>query len=330
MKPAALSANVQLVGLPEYKDAAKEWIKSQPKKKKGEEPYNFGDVPLEIIGPYAAIDALAVVRIVNLLLTILTEEQMYFYRTIAHEVLLCSVELCIEGYEISQDRYNYTKLYVEAQIKEIYNQCIHVVNEHIDSFFNINSNQQLQTLLFEKLQMPILHKTAKGSPAVGSKVLADLILFHPFVFYLTKVKKVIKLYTSYVQSYPNVLGRGSRHVHRNGRTTVLNAQLKQINRTARLSSSNMSGHKKTKKKGGSLLTLPAHGSMVKHYFEPDEVVSLENDLYNSILADLKETDPARYSNVMEALSQDATRLIKPAKPPKKIRVTKKENACSEE
>jgi hypothetical protein len=324
MKPSSLDKNVQMVGLPAYKNAAKDWIAEQPKRKKGQDPYTFADVPLEIIGPYAALDALAVVRIVNFLKKNLPNKQWAFYYTVMHPVLLSSLDLCIQGYEISRDRYMYSKLSVEEQILEVFKQTIDVVKPEIPERFNINSSKQLATLMYDKLNLPVLAKTDGGDPATGSKVLDDLILFHPFIFYLSKFKKLMKLYTSYVLGYENVLGPGSRHVKTNSRF-IFNAQLKQINRTARLSSTNMFGYKKTTKKGGSILTLPGTGSMVKHYFAPREVVAVENELYSEILEALKQSNEEEYTKVIAAFELDITKTVKPPKEvkEKKPRVTKK-------
>ena len=315
MASAALSENVQMLGLPVYKDAAKDWLRSQPKRKKGQAPLTFADVPLEIIAPYGALDALAVARATNFMRKNLSQEQWQFYYQVAHEVLLASIDLCIDGYEISRDRYNYTKLTAEKEIIKAYAECINVVKDKVDAQFNIGSNQQLANLLFDKLGLPSLQKTEGGAQACGAKVLDDLILFHPFIFYLLKVKKLAKLYSSYVLGYTNVLGPGTRWVKTNSRY-IINAQLRQINRTARLGASNMNGHLGTNKKGGNILVLPGTGSMIKHYFGPREVLSLENELYDGILGKLAIDDPEKCAEVMEALSQNATKVIKPEKPVK--------------
>lgn len=323
MKSCSLANNVTMVGLPEYKDAAKEWLKQNQSRAKGARKLDFSDVPADIICPYAAIDALAVVRIVKFMQKNLTKEQWRFYFNIAHEILLTSIELCIEGYEISQDRFNYAKLEVEKHIKSSFDWVMEMADKHVDKeTFNVNSNDHLGELLFEKLQLPIMSKTKGGKPAVGASALDNLILFHPIVFAITKLKKTVKLYSSYIKSYSSSLGSGTRHQKYTDKRFVLNPQLKQTNRTARLSSTNMAGWDGSSKKGGSLLTLPASGSLIKSFFEPDQVVEKENLLYDAILNTLKEQDPEEYERVMNNLSYDATTLLKPKtvvkKPKKKV------------
>ena len=119
----------------------------------------------------------------------------------------------------------------------------------------------------------------------------------------------------------NVLGSGSR-VLKKVNSWTFNSQYRQTNRTARLSSSNLYGYAGTSKKGANILTLPASGSMVKHYFIPEPVVDLENKLYESILAELEKTDPIKYQEVVEALHKDVGSITKPviAAKPKVVKI----------
>lgn len=311
-KPVALEKNVELIGLPQYKNVAKDYLLAQSGKKTLRGFAGFDSVPIEIIGPYAALDAIAVVRLVNMLLPALGKDILTFYYKIPHQVLLTSLDLCIQGYQISRDRFNFTKLSVEDLIVETYTLAKSLVVNHVGPEFNIASPDQLADLLFNKLKLPATTKTEKGKDATGAKVLDDLILFHPFIFYLSKVKKLQKVYSSYVMGNFNILGPGSRLVKRSN-SWVQNCQYRQTNRTARLSSSNLYGYEGTKKKGMNILTLPATGSMVKHYFIPEPTVELENKLYDNILKELELTDSIKYSEVIQALNKDVRTITKPVK-----------------
>ncbi|MCI4436579.1 MAG: hypothetical protein JHC33_07195 [Ignisphaera sp.] len=131
------------------------------------------------------------------------------------------------------------------------------------------------------------------------------------------------MYSSYVKGYINVLGSGSRVLKKTNSWTF-NAQYRQTNRTARLSSSNLFGYDGTSKKGGNILTLPAAGSMVKHFFIPEPVVDLENKLYDALLKELEKTDPVKYAEVVHALTRDISTITKPVivKAPKIPKVPK--------
>ena len=40
--------------------------------------------------------------------------------------------------------------------------------------FNISSPKQIQQILYEKMKLPVLSKTAKGQPSTAESVLQDL------------------------------------------------------------------------------------------------------------------------------------------------------------
>ena len=66
--------------------------------------------------------------------------------------------------------------------------------------FNLSSPKQLQAILFEKLQLPVLKKTPKGQPSTNESVLQELALDYPFAKsgdYTPRVKQVkVHLYRS--------------------------------------------------------------------------------------------------------------------------------------
>lgn len=329
-KSAALKENTQLVGLPSYKDPVKEWIEAQPKEKgKSKKSLGFEDVPLDVIAPYAAMDAIAVVRLLNFMKKNLAKSLWSFYYQVPHKVIKCANELACEGYTLSRDRFFHTKFSLEVQIREAYKLAIDTVSDYITPNFNIGSNQQLAKLMFDKdkLNLPVFNKTDGGEPSTGQKTLDDLMLFHPFIFRLSKLKKLQKLYSTYsYRGYAGVLNQGSRHFKRVTHWTI-NAQYKQTNRTARLASSNMNQHHGIKKKGGNVLTLPSSGSMVKQYFSPNVVAEAENLLYQKIVDCLSDEDKLK----LEAKeSYDIAVEVKPAPPEKKPRKKKSDATTSED
>ena len=327
-KSAALKENTHLINLPAYKDPIKDWIEEQTKTqvvKKGEKKKHFGfeDVPLNIIAPYAAMDALAVVRLVNFLKKNLTKTIWQFYYMLPHRLIKTANELAYEGYVLSRDRFLYSKLEYEKMILTTYETAIKLIEPYIEDkkTFNIGSSRQVGDILFneKKLNLPIFHRTPKKQASVDQKALDDLILFHPFIFHLSKLSKLKKLYSTYShRGYAGALNQGSRHYIRTNHWT-LNSQYRQTNRTARLGSTNFTGHDGYKKKGGPILTLPAQGSLVKHYFSPNIVADAENTLFQKILDHLSEEDRKK---VYDAENFDVSLEIKPKKETKKSKKEK--------
>ncbi|HEY5890544.1 MAG TPA: DNA polymerase I [Acidimicrobiia bacterium] len=65
--------------------------------------------------------------------------------------------------------------------------------------FNVNSTDQLRSILFEKLELPVLKKTSTGKPSTDQSVLKKLD--HPLVEALLEYREYEKLRSTYVDGY---------------------------------------------------------------------------------------------------------------------------------
>ena len=95
--------------------------------------------------------------------------------------------------------------------------------------FNINSNPQLRTILFEKLQLPVRKRTASG-PSTDASVLQELALAgHPLPELLLEYRELFKLEGTYLDALPTLLLPADGRLHTSFNQTVAS--------TGRLSSS---------------------------------------------------------------------------------------------
>ena len=76
--------------------------------------------------------------------------------------------------------------------------------------FNVNSTDQLRTVLFEKLGLPISKKTSTGKPSTDASVLEKLD--HPLVDHLLKYRELEKLRGTYVDGYLPLI-RSDERIH---------------------------------------------------------------------------------------------------------------------
>ncbi len=80
--------------------------------------------------------------------------------------------------------------------------------------FNVNSTDQLRSILFEKLELPVLKKTSTGKPSTDQSVLKKLD--HPLVEALLEYREYEKLRSTYVDGYlPLIEGDGRIHTRFN-------------------------------------------------------------------------------------------------------------------
>ena len=105
--------------------------------------------------------------------------------------------------------------------KEIYEEA----GEH----FNINSNLQLRTILFEKLQLPVRKRTSTG-PSTDASVLQELAeAGHTLPQLLMEYRELSKLESTYLDTLPSLIHADDGRLHTSFNQTVAS--------TGRLSSS---------------------------------------------------------------------------------------------
>ncbi|MEE8469844.1 MAG: DNA polymerase I, partial [Dehalococcoidia bacterium] len=95
--------------------------------------------------------------------------------------------------------------------------------------FNINSTQQLGSILYEELKLPATKKTKSGY-STGASVLEELKGIHPIIELLLEYRQLTKLKSTYVDALPALIDPDSGRVHTNFNQTGTT--------TGRLSSSN--------------------------------------------------------------------------------------------
>lgn len=79
--------------------------------------------------------------------------------------------------------------------------------------FNLSSPKQLQAILFEKLQLPILKKTPKGQPSTNESVLQELALDYPLPKVVITHRGLSKLKSTYTDQLPKLVRPNSGRLH---------------------------------------------------------------------------------------------------------------------
>ncbi|MCK5332263.1 DNA polymerase I [Candidatus Parcubacteria bacterium] len=99
-----------------------------------------------------------------------------------------------------------------------------------DEFFNINSSQQLSTILFEKMKLPTegIKKTKTGF-SIAAPEMEKLKTEHIIISFISEYKELVKLKNTYVDALPKLVSKKTNRLH-----TTFNQT---ITATGRLSSS---------------------------------------------------------------------------------------------
>ena len=86
--------------------------------------------------------------------------------------------------------------------------------------FNLDSPKQLQEILFGKLGIPVLRKTATGQPSTAEDVLEELAEQHELPRLILEYRSISKLKSTYTDKLPAQVNAQTRRVHTSYRQAV--------------------------------------------------------------------------------------------------------------
>ncbi|MBG6032441.1 DNA polymerase I [Proteus hauseri] len=79
--------------------------------------------------------------------------------------------------------------------------------------FNLSSPKQLQEILFDKLQLPVIKKTPKGAPSTNEEVLEELAHSHELPRLILEHRGLAKLKSTYTNKLPLMVNSKTKRVH---------------------------------------------------------------------------------------------------------------------
>ena len=79
--------------------------------------------------------------------------------------------------------------------------------------FNLGSPKQLQQILFEKLELPVIRKTPKGQPSTAEDVLRELALEYELPKLVLEYRSISKLKSTYTDKLPAQINPHTGRVH---------------------------------------------------------------------------------------------------------------------
>ena len=178
---------------------------------KGAGQLTFNQVALEEAGPYAAEDADITLRLHQALWSKVSVEPTL--RRVFADIELPLVPV-LSRIERAGALVDYTLLFQQSQelavrIIELEKQAWELAGQE----FNLASPKQLGEILFEKLEIPVLKKTAKGAPSTKEEVLQELALDYPLPKVLLEHRGLAKLKSTYTDKLPTMINRATKRIH---------------------------------------------------------------------------------------------------------------------
>ena len=178
---------------------------------KGVKQLTFDQVDLEIAGPYAAEDADITLRLYQHLSKQLADvaplEKLYREIELPLLEVICDIEqtgALIDGELLLKQSAELGK-----RLEELEQEACQLAGEE----FNLGSPKQLQTILFDKLQLPVIKKTPKGQPSTAEPILQELALDYPLPKVIMAYRGLSKLKSTYTDRLPEQINSATGRVH---------------------------------------------------------------------------------------------------------------------
>ena len=195
---------------------------------KGARQISFSEVSLEDAGHYAAEDADITLRLHQHLWPRLQAEPALEKVLAELEIPLIPVlarmeqaGVLIDGRLLLQQSSELAKRMLELEGQ---------AHEAAGQPFNLGSPKQLQQILFEKLELPVIRKTPKGQPSTAEDVLRELADNYELPKLILEHRSISKLKSTYTDKLPAQINPHTGRVHTSYHQAVA--------ATGRLSSSN--------------------------------------------------------------------------------------------
>lgn len=178
---------------------------------KGAFQLTFNQVPLEEAAPYAAEDADITLRLHQVLWPELRKhaslEKVFNDIELPLLPVLSRIErtgALVDGTLLFQQSNELAK-----RLGELETEAWDLAGQQ----FNLASPKQLGEILFEKLEIPVLKKTAKGAPSTKEEVLQELALDYPLPKVLLEHRGLAKLKSTYTDKLPTMINPQSQRIH---------------------------------------------------------------------------------------------------------------------
>ncbi|NVK25297.1 MAG: DNA polymerase I [Gammaproteobacteria bacterium] len=178
---------------------------------KGAKQLTFNQIQLEQAAPYAAEDADITLRLYQYFKQQLDEIPSLNKVFSDIELPLVSVLAKIEqtGVLIDADQLHNLSAEFAGKLQELESRAHELAGES----FNLASTKQLQKILFEKLELPVIKKTPKGAPSTAEEVLQELALDYELPKVLMEFRGLSKLKSTYTDKLPLMIKEKTGRVH---------------------------------------------------------------------------------------------------------------------
>lgn len=178
---------------------------------KGAKQLTFNQVDLETAAPYAAEDADITLQLHRELWQRLEAQPALkkIYEDIEQPLVSVLLEIEETGVLVDRKMLNQQSGELAKKMSELEAKA----HELAGGPFNLGSPKQLQQILFEKQQLPVIRKTPKGQPSTAEDVLVELANDYELPAVIIDYRSVSKLKSTYTDKLPLQIDSNTGRIH---------------------------------------------------------------------------------------------------------------------
>jgi DNA polymerase-1 len=178
---------------------------------KGAKQIPFSQVEIARAGEYAAEDADVTLRLHRTLWPAIEHEPLLkrLYEQFEQPLVPVLQRMERRGVLIDRERLRVQSRELEQRAAELQAEAHALAG----SAFNLDSPKQLQQILFETMQIPVLRKTPTGQPSTAEDVLEELAEEHALPRLILEYRGIAKLRSTYADKLPTQINPTTGRVH---------------------------------------------------------------------------------------------------------------------
>lgn len=184
--------------------------------KRGKNQKTMAEVPIDQVTPYAAEDADIALQLTGILRDKLQENALdKLFKEIELPLIHVLAEMEYSGVYVDRDFLQKMSDDLQQELERLEDQIYAAAGKE----FNINSPQQLSTILFEDLGLPPVKRTKTGY-STNAQVLTELQKLHVLPGMVLDYREVAKLKSTYVDALPALIHPETGRIHSSFNQTV--------------------------------------------------------------------------------------------------------------
>ncbi len=178
---------------------------------KGRKQLTFNQIDIDKASDYAAEDADIALQLHETLWGLLDDEAklVEIYQQIEMPLLTVLSRVERTGVLVDADMLGVQSEYLAQKMVDLEKQA----HEAAGEAFNLGSPKQIQEILFEKNNIPVIRKTPKGQPSTAEDVLEQLAHDHALPRLILDYRSVSKLKSTYTDKLPEQINERTGRIH---------------------------------------------------------------------------------------------------------------------